>query len=394
MAAGRRARRAASTLAGSRGCPASLRRGRAAPRPRLGAVPPADHDARRPSRPRAADRGAGRDRRRIRAPAGRRGRRRSSTRRTSRSGRRCCGRRRSATSTRSSSTSRRCGGGAAARSRRRGIGCRSSTSRTSRSCAGRASRSGRRAGRRSSTSSWRSAAMVDTPALDLPRTVPRRRSAATRSSTTGPRATCSATRRRSGSDRPRARTSRCSIGPWIVTPGRAGRSARRRDGPDLAMTATVRRATATRRGVARLVVDRALLVRADARARLRGRARAARRPARQRDGRDRLPARGQGRDARAMARAGRRRDPRDRAARRSCDPRRSPDREHERDPGAARTGRLDTPALVIDLDIVERNARRLGEELSWRGIALRPHVEDPQERRARAAAARGRGTEG
>jgi D-serine deaminase-like pyridoxal phosphate-dependent protein len=35
---------------------------------------------------------------------------------------------------------------------------------------------------------------------------------------------------------------------------------------------------------------------------------------------------------------------------------------------------LDTPAVVIDLDIVERNARRLGDELGRRGIALRPHA--------------------
>ena len=35
---------------------------------------------------------------------------------------------------------------------------------------------------------------------------------------------------------------------------------------------------------------------------------------------------------------------------------------------------IDTPALVIDLDIVERNAHRLGGELARRGIALRPHV--------------------
>ena len=35
---------------------------------------------------------------------------------------------------------------------------------------------------------------------------------------------------------------------------------------------------------------------------------------------------------------------------------------------------LDTPALVIDLDIVERNAQRLGDALVRRGIALRPHV--------------------
>lgn len=35
---------------------------------------------------------------------------------------------------------------------------------------------------------------------------------------------------------------------------------------------------------------------------------------------------------------------------------------------------LDTPELVIDLDVVERNSRRLTEELATRGIALRPHV--------------------
>ncbi len=51
-----------------------------------------------------------------------------------------------------------------------------------------------------------------------PPSAPRRRSAATRSSTTGRPATCSARRRRSGSGRPRARTSRRSIGPWLVTP--------------------------------------------------------------------------------------------------------------------------------------------------------------------------------
>jgi D-serine deaminase-like pyridoxal phosphate-dependent protein len=37
-------------------------------------------------------------------------------------------------------------------------------------------------------------------------------------------------------------------------------------------------------------------------------------------------------------------------------------------------GGLDTPALVIDLDIVERNARRHADELAARGIALRPHA--------------------
>jgi D-serine deaminase-like pyridoxal phosphate-dependent protein len=35
---------------------------------------------------------------------------------------------------------------------------------------------------------------------------------------------------------------------------------------------------------------------------------------------------------------------------------------------------LDTPALVIDLDVVERNAARLATEMAERGIALRPHA--------------------
>jgi D-serine deaminase-like pyridoxal phosphate-dependent protein len=35
---------------------------------------------------------------------------------------------------------------------------------------------------------------------------------------------------------------------------------------------------------------------------------------------------------------------------------------------------IDTPALLIDLDVVERNARRLVEELGSRGVALRPHA--------------------
>jgi D-serine deaminase-like pyridoxal phosphate-dependent protein len=35
---------------------------------------------------------------------------------------------------------------------------------------------------------------------------------------------------------------------------------------------------------------------------------------------------------------------------------------------------LDTPALVVDLDVVERNAARLAGEMAERGIALRPHA--------------------
>lgn len=37
-------------------------------------------------------------------------------------------------------------------------------------------------------------------------------------------------------------------------------------------------------------------------------------------------------------------------------------------------GGLDTPCIVIDLDVVERNAHRLGDELARRGIGLRPHA--------------------
>ncbi|HTK43729.1 MAG TPA: alanine racemase [Patescibacteria group bacterium] len=35
---------------------------------------------------------------------------------------------------------------------------------------------------------------------------------------------------------------------------------------------------------------------------------------------------------------------------------------------------IDTPALVIDLDVAERNSRRLAGELGGRGITLRPHA--------------------
>ena len=35
---------------------------------------------------------------------------------------------------------------------------------------------------------------------------------------------------------------------------------------------------------------------------------------------------------------------------------------------------IDTPALLIDLDVAERNSRRLAAELSSRGITLRPHA--------------------
>jgi D-serine deaminase-like pyridoxal phosphate-dependent protein len=35
---------------------------------------------------------------------------------------------------------------------------------------------------------------------------------------------------------------------------------------------------------------------------------------------------------------------------------------------------LDTPTLVIDLDVVERNARRMADSMRTNGVALRPHV--------------------
>ncbi len=35
---------------------------------------------------------------------------------------------------------------------------------------------------------------------------------------------------------------------------------------------------------------------------------------------------------------------------------------------------LDTPCLVVDLDVVETNARRMAEAMTSRGVALRPHV--------------------
>ena len=100
-------------------------------------------DARRPPRARPAGRGAARPRRGLRRRATTTTRR-SSTRRTSPSVRPSSARPRSATSTPSRATSGRCGSAAAARSRRRGTGCRSSTSATRRRSAGRTIRSGRR----------------------------------------------------------------------------------------------------------------------------------------------------------------------------------------------------------------------------------------------------------
>jgi len=35
---------------------------------------------------------------------------------------------------------------------------------------------------------------------------------------------------------------------------------------------------------------------------------------------------------------------------------------------------LETPSLVIDIDVVERNAARMADQLAQRGVALRPHV--------------------
>ena len=60
---------------------------------------------------------------------------------------------------------------------------------------------------------------------------PRRRSGATRSSTTGPPVTSSATRRRSASARTRARTLPSSIGPWLVTPDELEDARRKRIRP-------------------------------------------------------------------------------------------------------------------------------------------------------------------
>jgi D-serine deaminase-like pyridoxal phosphate-dependent protein len=37
-------------------------------------------------------------------------------------------------------------------------------------------------------------------------------------------------------------------------------------------------------------------------------------------------------------------------------------------------GGIDTPALLIDLDVAERNSRRLADELRGRGVSLRPHA--------------------
>ena len=126
-----------------------------------------------------------------------------------------------------------------------------------------------------------------------------------RSSTTGRRATSSATRPRSGSGRPRARTSRRSIGPWLVTPDELADARQPGTGYDLAMTATVNGAETSRGRWSDAqfsfgqMIERAS---ADVHA-------APGRPARQRDGRRRLPPRDPRRDPRPLPRAGRRGDP-------------------------------------------------------------------------------------
>ena len=142
---------------------------RPAPRPRRVAPPPAGHDARRPSRARAARRGARATWSTGFEPRDDGRRRRAGRRRISRSGRRSCGRRRSATSTRSRATSGRCGSAAAARCPRPGTACRSSTSRNVSEirgpdepvwCAGGVARS--------STTSWRSPRSSTRRRVDLP----------------------------------------------------------------------------------------------------------------------------------------------------------------------------------------------------------------------------------
>ena len=103
-------------------------------------------------------------------PRGEAGRRRRRARQppTSDSGRRSSGRHRCATSTRSRATSGRCGSGAAARCPRPGTASRSSTSATCRRSAGRTIRSGRRRLSVELDYELEVAALVDTPARDLP----------------------------------------------------------------------------------------------------------------------------------------------------------------------------------------------------------------------------------
>ena len=94
--------------------------------------------------------------------------RRCSRRPTCASGRRSCGRPACATSTPSKATSRRCGPAAATPCPRRGTACRSSTSATRPRSAGRAIRSGRPRGSTELDYELEVAALVDTPARDLP----------------------------------------------------------------------------------------------------------------------------------------------------------------------------------------------------------------------------------
>ena len=112
-----------------------------------------------------------------------------------------------------------------------------------------------------------------------------------------------------------------SFGPWLVTPDELA-DARSGTGYDLAMTAEVN-GTETSRGRwsdAQFSFG-AMVARASADVRLR-----ARRPHRQRDRRDRLPARGPRRDARSLPRARRRGHAPHRPPRRADDPDRGPPR--------------------------------------------------------------------
>src|SRR5262249_7600010 len=131
------------------------------------------------------------------------------------------------------------------------------------------------------------------------------------------------------------------------------------------------------------LAGRAVRVRVDARARVRGRAPSPGRPDRIGDGRDRLPARGARVDHRPVPGAGRRGDPaRGRAGRAADADRRAPE-----DPALPATetptdelafpalpAGVDTPRVVIDLARVDANIARLQAAMDARGIALRPHA--------------------
>src|SRR5262245_38903156 len=122
-----------------------------------------------------------------------------------------------------------------------------------------------------------------------------------------------------------------------------------------------------------------VLVRGDAGPGIGGRPASAGRSDRLRDRGHGLLARGSRRDAGPLPGAGRCRDAKRRPARGAADAGRGAAAMTATEPLPVPTAPplpegLDTPCLVVDLDVVDANARRMADGAAARGVALRPHV--------------------